>query len=735
MLRSSQHINNKGKKITVGQLAQQLVNLFAEHPKKKYNARILIEKLKIANSKDSVNHTLKSLAKKSMLLEFEEDFFQWNKDYRSDETSATKSSNHSKNKISSKFVIGRVDLTRTGAGFIIVEGEDNDVYVPERFMGNAMNRDTVKVELMQRSSGKRPEGKVAEIIKRGLTHVIGTIRRLKNFATVYPDASNRFPEVHVKNNDLNEAEDGSKVVVEITSWGTGQNKAIWGIVNTVLANVSANEVAMQSILLEAGFDLEFPDQVIKESEAIVGIISAEEVAKRRDFRNVLTFTIDPETARDFDDAISYQILENGNIEIGVHIADVTYFLKENSALDKEAYLRSTSVYLVDRCLPMLPEKLSNDLCSLNPNQDKYTFSAVFTFNEKHKLIDEWFGRTIIHSLRRFTYEEAQERLETGEGDLAIELKNVNTIAHKLRKDKFNNGAINFDSEEIRFQLDENQKPIAVYIKERKDAHLLIEDFMLLANKSVAKFMFKKGIPEVPSVYRTHDLPDPSKLADFALYASEMGYKMKIDTPQNIATSFNNLAKAVESDDALKVLAPMAIRTMAKAEYSTKNIGHYGLAFEYYTHFTSPIRRYSDVLVHRLLFENLEDKIKRVDASALAQKCKHISKQEIKAAEAERESIKYKQVEYMMDHVGQVFEGQVNGMIEKGFFVELKESNSEGMVPFSSMEDRYKLAESKLKAVCARTGHEIGMGDKVMVKLVDADLQSRRLEFEYIGEVE
>lgn len=733
MPRSSQHINNKGKKITVGQLSQQVINLFSEHPKKKYNARTLIEKLKIANTKDSVNHVLSTLAKKNVLDELDEGFYQWNKSFQMQNETTGKSSMQSAKNTRSKFVTGRVDLTRTGAGFIIVDGEDTDVYVPERYMANAMDRDTVKVELMSRSTGRRPEGKVVEIIKRGLTHVLGTLRKLKNFASVYPDASNRFPEVHVKNTDLKDAKDGDKVVVEIVSWGTGQNKAIWGKVNTILANVSANEIAMQSILLEAGFDLEFPPEVIAESEAISDVITEEEVAKRRDLRNVLTFTIDPDTAKDFDDAISYQVLDNGQIEIGVHIADVTYYLKENTALDKEAYLRSTSVYLVDRCLPMLPEKLSNDLCSLNPHQDKYTFSAIFTFNDKFKIIDEWFGRTIIHSQRRFTYEEAQERLESGEGDLAMELRNVNAVALKLRKEKFKNGAINFESEEVKFQLDENQKPIAVYIKERKDAHLLIEDFMLLANKSVAKYMAKKGIPEVPSVYRTHDLPDPSKLADFALYASEMGYKMKIDTPQNIATSFNNLAQAAENDDALKVLAPMAIRTMAKAEYSTKNIGHYGLAFEYYTHFTSPIRRYSDVLVHRLLFDNLEEKIKRVDADALAQKCKHISKQEIKASEAERESIKYKQVEYMMDHVGEIYEGQVNGMIEKGFFVELKESNSEGMVPFASMADTYKLSDSKLKAVCHRTGHEIGMGDKVKVKLVDADLQSRRLEFEYIGE--
>jgi ribonuclease R len=731
MLRNSQHINNKGKKITVGQLAQQMVNLFSEHPKKKYNARTLIEKLKIANSKDSVLHTLKAMAKKEFLIELDDEFFQWNKNKSTDQNPPKKGSKST----SSKSVIGRVDLTRTGAGFIVVDGEDSDVYVPERFMGNAMNRDTVRVELMSKSTGKRREGKIVEIVKRGLSHVLGTLRMFKNYGIVYPDASNRFPEVLVKAEMFNGAVDGNKVVLEITEWGTGQNKSIWGKVNAILADESPNEVAMQSILLEAGFDLEFPEEVIRESEEINGTITEFEIAKRRDFRDILTFTIDPETAKDFDDAISYQVLDNGNVEIGVHIADVSHYLKENTALDKEAFYRSTSVYLVDRCLPMLPEKLSNDLCSLNPHEDKLTFSAVFIFSKTNKIIDEWFGRTIIHSARRFTYEEAQERLESGEGDLATELRLINTIAQKLRKDKYKNGAINFDSEEVRFELDENKKPIAVYVKERKDAHLLIEDFMLLANKSVAKFMAKKGIPEVPAVYRTHDMPDSGKLADFALYAREMGYRMKIDTPANIAVSLNGLAEAIDNDESLKILGPMAIRTMAKAEYSIKNIGHYGLAFEYYTHFTSPIRRYSDVLVHRLLFDNLEDKIKRVDATALAQKCKHISKQEIKASEAERESIKYKQVEYMMGHLGDEFIGQVNGMIDKGFFVEVRANNAEGMVPFSSMITPYKLDESKLKAYSKGIGHEIKMGDKVRVKLVDADLTSRRLEFEYLGDVE
>ena len=326
-------------------------------------------------------------------------------------------------------------------------------------------------------------------------------------------------------------------VAEIISWGNSQNKAIWGLVSSVLEEADDNEIAMQSILLSAGFNLEFPPQVLKEAEAISGKITKKDLLERRDFREILTFTIDPETARDFDDAISYRLLENGNTEIGVHIADVTHFLIENSALDKEAYDRSTSVYLVDRVLPMLPEKLSNDLCSLNPHEDKFTFSAVFEFNDKHKIVSEWFGKTIIHSARRFSYEEAQQRLETGEGDLAEELKLINVIAHKLRKEKYKHGAINFESEEVRFELDENKKPISLYVKERKDAHMLIEDFMLLANRSVAKFIAKKIVPEVPFVYRIHDMPDPTKLTDFALFAKEMGYQMKIDTPKKYCGFF------------------------------------------------------------------------------------------------------------------------------------------------------------------------------------------------------
>jgi ribonuclease R len=724
---NARHINNKGKKLTVGLLSQQAFNFFAENARKKYNAKMLIEKLKIANSKDSVLHVLNTLAKKGALLAHEEDFFQWNaeavvperKERRGDRTATP------------KFIEGRVDLTRNGSAFIIAESSDTDVFVPERHVNGAMDKDIVKVELLKKSTGKRPEGKIIGIIKRGLSHVLGTLHIQKQYAVVYPDASRRFPDVYLKLTDIGEALEGDKVVVEINSWGQSQNKAIWGRVTAILQDSNPHEVAMQTILLEAGFELEFPNEVLDEVANIKGDITEKDINERRDFRQTLTFTIDPETARDFDDAISYKELEGGNIEIGVHIADVSHYLKENTALDKEAYFRSTSVYLVDRCVPMLPEKLSNDLCSLNPHEDKLTFSAVFIFNEKHKLIHEWFGRTIIHSARRFTYEEAQERLESGEGDLAQELRKVNEIALKLRKQKFKNGAINFESDEVRFVLDENNKPVSVYVKERKDAHMLIEDFMLLANKSVAKYIAKKVTPEIPFVYRIHDMPDPQKLGDFALFARALGVKLNFNSPKEISASFNQLGKEIEKDETLKILNPLAIRTMAKAEYSPKNIGHYGLAFEHYAHFTSPIRRYSDVLVHRILFDNLTEKVVRVDMDSLTQKCKHISKQEVKASEAERESVKYKQVEFMQDHIGEEFDAQVNGMIDKGFFVEMLENKAEGMVPFDSLSGGYKLEDSKLRAIAKRTGDEITMGDLVRVKLVDADLVSRRLEFRIV----
>lgn len=694
-----------------------ILKLVAANPDKKYDARQIREKINVDNNHDSMEHALAQLVNRGLLIH-KENKYHWNK----------ANSNFAISDASPrKTFTGRVDMTRSGSGYIVVDGLGYDIYVPINAMKNAMHRDIVKVEVPDKKNSRKVEGKVVDIVSRSLTNIIGTLRIFHQYAIVFPIPGSTFPEVLIKLKDIGEAKDGQYVLAEIITWGSSQNKAIWGKVNNILHEASLNDVAMESILISNGFSLEFPETVMKEAEAINGKITAKDLAERRDYRKILTFTIDPATARDFDDALSYRVLENGNEEVGVHIADVTHFMQENSALDKEALSRSTSVYLVDRVLPMLPEKLSNDLCSLNPKEDKFTFSAVFEFDEKHKIVSEWFGKTIIHSSRRFSYEEAQERLETKKGDLAMELLKVDVIAKHLRKLRFKNGSINFESDEIRFELDAQNKPIGVFIKERKDSNMLIEDFMLLANKSVATFMHKKSRNPIPFVYRVHDMPDPTKLADFALFAKELGYQMNIDTPKNIAKSFNELAEASVKNETLRMLEPLAIRTMAKAEYTTENIGHYGLAFDYYTHFTSPIRRYSDVLVHRILFQNLKEEV-RVEKESLEIKCKHISQQERKAMDAERDSIKYKQVEYMMNKIDQEFIGRISGMIDRGFFVEIGDSKAEGMIPFNHLDEPYILADNKLKAVARRSGKELKMGSMVKVRLDDADLDTRKLEF-------
>ena len=712
--------SGRDRKLPVNHLNNQILKHLAANPNKKYNDKQLIEKLRIENTREQVSQLLVELEKKSLIIHNKEGKYHWNK------ANTIEASDEAYNV---KTYVGELDIIRSGAAYVIVPDMEQDVYIPARYLNGAMHRDTVRIEVPQIKSKRKPEGKVVDVVKRYLTQSLGTIKIFNQYAIVFPELANQFPEVLVKLFDLNEAQDGDNVVVKITAWGAHKSKAIWGKVTKILDKNDANDIAMNSILMSNGFDIEFPEAVLNEAMLIDGIITQKEIDKRRDFRNITTFTIDPDTAKDFDDALSfYEDKEKNTIEVGVHIADVTHYVKENSSLDKEALKRSTSVYLVDRVCPMLPEKLSNDLCSLNPNEDKFTFSAVFTFDSRYKIIDRWFGKTVIHSDRRFTYEEAQEGLTTQKGDFAYELTILNKIAHKLRKDRFKNGSINFDSEEIKFILDENNKPVGVFTKERKDAHLLIEDFMLLANKEVATYMYKKSKPEIPYIYRIHDEPDYTRILDFALFAKEFGFHMKVDSPANIVKSFNELAEAKEKNPALKMLEPLAIRTMAKAEYSSKNIGHYGLAFEYYSHFTSPIRRYSDVLAHRILFENLNDSELRVDRELLETRCKHISKQERKAMDAERESIKYKQVEFMLEKIGEVFEGTITGMMERGIFVEVLDVKAEGMIPFKTMDEPYVLAPSKLKAISKISGHEIRMGDKVKVRLIDADLTARQLEF-------
>jgi len=711
----------KGSKLNSKQLQRAIYNLFQREPKKRFTPKQVIKKLKINNSKSSVEIAMVEMMKKKVLRVLANGKF----------AKANGNIKENKPREKGKTFTGKVDMTRSGAAFILVDELEDDVFVSAKKLNSALNGDTVEVSVHNLSRGRRPEGTVTKVVERSSEAFMGKLQRSKNFAFVVMENPSMHTDIYVDLKDTMDAKEGDMVVVKVVKWPSKKSQSPIGVITSVLGEPGSSDIAMKSILINNGFELEFPPQVIEESERLNDNITEEELARRRDMRKVTTFTIDPDTAKDFDDALSYEVLENGNIEIGVHIADVTHFVKADTALDKEAYKRSTSVYLVDRVLPMLPEELSNGLCSLRPNEDKFTFSAVFTFDQNDKLVDRWFGKTLTHSDRRFTYEEAQEVIETGEGDFKEEIKIMNRIAHKLRKKKFKNGAIAFEAEEVKFKLDEEGNPIDVYVKERKEAHMLIEDFMLLANKEVSRFIAtkEKGI-EVPFVYRIHDEPDPDRLADFAKFANELGIKLDVQGAKNIAKSFNELAKLARKDESLRMLEPIAIRTMAKAVYSTENIGHYGLAFEYYSHFTSPIRRYADVLAHRLLQKNLK-KTFRTDKGDLEARCKHISAMERKAMTAERDSIKYKQVEFIEKHVGEVFEGRINGMIERGFFIELVRSKVEGMIAFSTLDEGYSIAESRLKATGNRSGRVFKMGDRVKVLILSADLEKKQIEMELV----
>ncbi|MEO0341343.1 MAG: ribonuclease R, partial [Bacteroidota bacterium] len=556
-------------------------------------------------------------------------------------------------------------------------------------MNSALNGDLVKIRAWTPRGRRKMEGEVVEILERSREHFMGTYWEYPKYALVAPDGPTPM-EILIDKEHNKGAKDGEKVVVKIVDWPGDKQPYPIGEITSVLGKAGSSDIEMKSILINNGFQLDFPEDVMAESEAIPLDIPEEEIAKRRDLRQTITFTIDPDTAKDFDDALSFKKLENGHTEIGVHIADVTHYVQIDSPLDKEALDRSTSVYLVDRVLPMLPEKLSNGVCSLRPNEDKLCFSAIFTFNEKDKITKRWFGKTIIHSDRRFTYGEAQEVIDTKSGDFVEEMLELNRLAKVLRKQKFKNGAINFETEEVKFKLNEKGEPIDVYLKVRKEAHMLIEDFMLLANREVATYITQKGQRaerEIPFVYRVHDQPDLEKAAEIARFAAELGYDMDVSSPQSLAKAYNGLMAAAANNPGLKLLQPMAIRTMAKAEYTSNNIGHYGLGFDNYSHFTSPIRRYSDVLAHRLLELNLDGKTHRTNQAQLEEKCQHISRQERKAIEAERESIKYKQVEYLEKHVGEAFDGLISGFSDRGIFVELVANHCEGMVAFDSLKGR------------------------------------------------
>ncbi|PYF76688.1 ribonuclease R [Pedobacter nutrimenti] len=631
------------------------------------------------------------------------------------------------------FVIGKVDITADGSGYVIPDDEfEKDIYISARKLHNALNGDKVKVYIYAKKSGRKNEGEVVEIIERAKTDFIGVIKISERFAFVYVDDRKMLHDIFVPLTDLKGAKNGQKVQVSITDWPEEAKNPIGRVIN-ILGEQGENDTEMNAILAQYGFPLTFPPEVEKEANAIPEEISPEEIKGRRDFRTTTTFTIDPADAKDFDDAISFKKLENGNYEVGVHIADVSHYVLPNSALDKEAYSRATSVYLVDRVIPMLPERLSNGVCSLRPKEDKLCFAAVFEMDDKAIIHDQWFGRTVIHSDRRFSYEEAQQVIETKSGDFREEILKLNELAYILREKKFKAGAISFESTEVKFKLDDKGKPIGVYVKERKDAHKLIEDFMLLANKKVAEFVAKKGKgkQKYTFVYRSHDSPNLETLNNFALFASRFGYKINMKSDKEIAKSLNFLMEDVEGKKEQNVLTQLAIRSMAKAIYTTKKTSHYGLAFDHYTHFTSPIRRYPDVMVHRLLAAYLNGE-KSANEEQYEIASSHSSAMEKRAADAERASIKYKQVEYLEENVGSIFSGIISGVTEWGMYVELIENKCEGMIRLRDItDDFYVLDEKNYCIIGQRKKKKYQLGDEVQVRVKKVDLSKRQIDFSLI----
>lgn len=634
-----------------------------------------------------------------------------------------------------KYITGTVDMKKTGKAYIISDEGGDDIFIASNNVGHALHDDKVKVIILPKRKSHKPEGQIIEVLERVKDTYVGILELSKNFGFVTTDNHTMPYDVFVTKNKINGAENGQKVMVKIVEWPDKSNNPFGEIIE-ILGAPGDNDVEMKSILADYGFPLSFPTGVEKDADKIKTTISSSEIKRRKDFRNTLTITIDPLDAKDFDDAISLRKLENGNYEVGVHIADVSHYVIPGTALDNEALKRATSVYLVDRVIPMLPEVLSNQVCSLRPNEDKLTFSAVFTMNDKAEVLKEWFGKTIINSDRRFTYEEAQEIIETGVGEYSDEINTINTLATSLRKKRFGNGSINFNSEEVKFKLDDTGKPIETYVKEQKEANYLVEEFMLLANKKVAELIGKPKSQEPRAksqeaktfVYRIHDEPNPEKLNTFVQFLKKLGYGLNVSSRQSLASSYNSLFEKIKGKGEEHMIETIAVRTMAKAEYSTDNIGHYGLAFPYYTHFTSPIRRYPDLMVHRLLERYLEGG-KSVKKEAYDEMCKHSSEMERKATQAERDSIKYKQVEFLLDKKGKIFDGVISGVSKWGIFVALNVSKSEGLIRFNELkDDYYYLDEDNYRIIGRQSGNIYRLGDKVNVLVKDVDLEKRQLDF-------
>ena len=727
MKRKKKNNKSSGK---LGNLDKKITDILRKDAGKAYNYKQIAAKLGVddPSSRNQITKKLAQLAAKKEINQVDRGKFMVEK--------------------GANYHTGILDMSTKGYGFVIVDEFEEDIMIPQQNLNSAFHGDEVEIYVYKHRRRKKSEGEITKIIKRKRSSFVGVLQLKKDFGFVVIDDPKMYTDFFVQKNKLGEAQDGDKVLVEFDDWPKRADSP-FGIITRVLGTPGHHNTEIHSILAQYGLPADFPEEVEEFANKIDLSITEDEIKKRRDMRDVLTFTIDPKDAKDFDDALSFRKLENGNIELGVHIADVSHYLQPDTILDEEAYERATSVYLVDRVVPMLPEILSNGACSLRPHEEKYTFSAVFELDKNAKVKEQWFGRTVTYSDARFAYEEAQHIIETKENTIPEDISireegayevddniveavlELDRLAKKMRSVRMRDGAISFDKVEVKFHLDEENEPVGVFFKTSKDANKLIEEFMLLANKKVAEFIGKQK-PKKTFVYRCHDEPNEEKLASLQTVVGRFGHSLNLTDRKSVTSSLNSLLKDVQGKKEQNLVDTLAIRTMSKAYYGTENIGHYGLAFDYYTHFTSPIRRYPDVMVHRLLQKYL-DGADSASEDVYDEKCHHSSEMENLAANAERDSIKYMQVKFMQDHQDEEFLGVISGVTDWGIFVEIEQNKCEGMIRLRDLtDDHYEFNEEHYAVIGRKTNKTYQLGDEVYVKVKNADLVKRHLDFTMLG---